>query len=89
MSKTLATSQAVTTRDSKGLKFVSIVEAAYNKAVLSEDEAQCVNDAPGLSEAVRGFLDAHRTPRSWREQDGVIYFSVTSDGTTGPHVNGK
>jgi hypothetical protein len=22
--------------------------------------------------------------RSWREEDGVIYFSVTSDGTTGP-----
>lgn len=22
-------------------------------------------------------------PRSWREEDGVIYFSVTSDGTTG------
>lgn len=22
--------------------------------------------------------------RKWREQDGVIYFSVTSDGTTGP-----
>ena len=22
--------------------------------------------------------------RAWREQDGVIYFSVTSDGTTGP-----
>jgi hypothetical protein len=28
----------------------------------------------------------YRTPaptRSWREEDGVIYFSVTSDGTTG------
>lgn len=26
---------------------------------------------------------ASNTPRVWREQDGVIYFSVTSDGTTG------
>lgn len=60
MPKTLAPSQAVTTRDSKGLKFVSVVEAAYNKAGLSEDEAQRVNDAPGLPDAVRCFIDAHR-----------------------------
>lgn len=38
MSTTLAP-RTVTARDPKGLKFVSIVEAAYNKAGLSEDEA--------------------------------------------------
>lgn len=51
---------SVTTRDSKGLKFVSIVEAAYNKAGLSEDEAQHVNDAPGLSELVSNFVNKNR-----------------------------
>ena len=37
MKKTLAPS--VTTRDPKGLKFISIVEAAYNKAGLTMEEA--------------------------------------------------
>ncbi|MDO8482892.1 MAG: hypothetical protein Q7S86_03685 [bacterium] len=73
----------VTTRDKKGTKFVSIIEAAYNKAGLSEEEAQRVNDAPGLPEVVHGFIDANRMDCIWREQNGVIYFSVTSDGTTG------
>ncbi len=35
MSQTLAPSK-VTGRDPKGLKFMSVVEAAYNKAGLSE-----------------------------------------------------
>ncbi len=38
----------------------------------------------GMSKRFLGgeFLDSEPT-RSWYEQDGVIYFSVTSDGTTG------
>ena len=39
------------------------------------------------SEAVRlvnsGEWVVSKSTRSWREEDGVIYFSVTSDGTTG------
>ena len=55
MSKTLAPS-IVTVRDSKGLKFISVVEASYNKAGMSEDEAQRVNDTPGLSDVVASFI---------------------------------
>jgi len=33
---------------------------------------------------LRGELTVSEPIRSWREQDGVIYLSVTSDGTTGP-----
>ena len=33
---------------------------------------------------LRGELTVSEPTRSWREQDGVIYLSVTSDGTTGP-----
>ncbi len=58
MSKALAPS--VTTRDPKGLKFISIVEAAYNKASLCEEEAQRVNEAPGLAEHIDGFIAEHR-----------------------------
>ncbi|MHB1118017.1 MAG: hypothetical protein ACYCZ7_00590 [Minisyncoccota bacterium] len=32
---------------------------------------------------LRGELSVSEPIRSWREEDGVIYFSVTSDGTTG------
>ena len=33
---------------------------------------------------LRGELEVSEPTRAWREQDGVIYFSVTSDGKTGP-----
>ncbi len=32
---------------------------------------------------LRGELSVSEPTRNWREEDGVIYFSVTSDGTTG------
>ena len=37
----------------------------------------------GVKRFLRGELQVCRPTRSWREEDGVIYFSVTSDGTTG------
>lgn len=36
-----------------------------------------------LQRAVEGRFNESPPPRSWREENGVIYFSVTSDGTTG------
>ncbi len=33
---------------------------------------------------LRGELTVSEPTPNWREEDGVIYFSVTSDGTTGP-----
>lgn len=37
----------------------------------------------GPERFLRGELTVSEPTRSWREQDGVIYFSVTSKGTTG------
>ena len=37
----------------------------------------------GPEKFLRGEITVSEPNRSWREQDGVIYFSVTSDGTTG------
>jgi hypothetical protein len=59
----------VTTRDPKGLKFVSIVEAAYNKAGLSEEEAQRVNDTPGLSELVGSFIAENRRNNRYANEE--------------------
>ena len=43
----MTTSQLITSRDPKGLQFVSIVEATYNKAGLSEEQAQLLNERGG------------------------------------------
>lgn len=37
----------------------------------------------GVQRFLRGEVTISGPERAWREQDGVIYFSVTSDGTTG------
>lgn len=37
----------------------------------------------GPDRFLRGEITVSESTRNWREQDGVIYFSVTSDGTTG------
>ena len=66
---TLAPSNTVTTRDPKGLKFVSIVEAAFNKAKLSEEEAQRVNDTPGLSELVDNFIAENRVGNQFADEE--------------------
>lgn len=67
MSKALAPS--VTTRDPKGLKFVSVVEDAYNKAWLSDEEAQNVNDTPGLAELVGNFIAENRQSNRFRDEE--------------------
>ena len=38
----------------------------------------------GVAKLLRGELTVSEPTRRWREEDGVIYLSVTSDGTTGP-----
>ncbi len=37
----------------------------------------------GVSRFLRGELSISGPARAWREENGVIYFSVTSDGTSG------
>jgi hypothetical protein len=66
---TLAPSKSVTVRDPKGLKFVSIVEAAYNKAGLSEEEAQRVNETSGLSDLIGTFIAEHRVTNEYANEE--------------------
>ncbi|MEK7478171.1 MAG: hypothetical protein AAB645_02270 [Patescibacteria group bacterium] len=77
--KTLAPS--VTTRDPKGLKFISVIEAAYNKADLSEEEAQHVNDTPGLPELVRSFIDEHRLTDQFKDEERESSYGYLSGYT--------
>jgi hypothetical protein len=74
--------QTVTTRDPKGLKFLSIVEAAFNKAGLSEKEAQRVNDTPGLAELVAEFITKNRVTDQFKNEE------VSTDYTYPPEYKG-
>lgn len=49
------------------------VEAVVNK----------LGGMEGVQKLLRGEITVSEPPRAWCEQDGVIYFSVTSDGTEG------
>ncbi len=58
----------------------------YGELNLGQVEA-IVNKLGGMEGALkflRGELTISTPTREWREEDGVVYFSVTSDGTTGP-----
>lgn len=76
MSKTLAPS--VTTRDPKGLKFMSIVEDAYNKAKLSDSEAQRVNDTAGLADLVANFIAENRHTDEFRNEEVASKYGYLS-----------
>lgn len=69
MKTSLAPSRIVTARDPKGRKFMSIVEAAYDKAGLSEDEAQRVNDTPGLADLIGKFIADNRLTDKYKDEE--------------------
>ena len=79
MAKTLAPSDTVTVRDSKGRKLVSIVEAAYDKARLSQEEAQRVNDTPGLSDLVASFIAENRCGDKFKDEEVKSAYTYPSE----------
>ncbi|MFA6227493.1 MAG: hypothetical protein WC631_03405 [Candidatus Paceibacterota bacterium] len=66
--KTLAPS-VVTDRDPKGMKFMAICAAAYNRAGLSQEEAQRVNETPGLSGLVDRYIAENRVPNEFKGEE--------------------
>lgn len=82
MKKSLAPSVApVTTRDPKGQKFISIVDAAYNKAGLSGEEAQNVNDTSGLSALISKFIADSRSPKLYADEEVASSYGYLSGYT--------
>lgn len=65
--KTLAPS--VTNRDPKGRKFMSVVAAQYDKAGLSEDEAQNVNNTSGLAAVIADFISKSRNSKRFADEE--------------------
>lgn len=69
MKSTLAPSVTVTNRDHKGRKFMDIVAAAYDKAQLSEAEAQRVNNTPGLADLITEFIMNNRIREEFKDEE--------------------
>ena len=69
---------SITHRDPKGRKFASLVETAYDKADLSEKEAQRVNDTPGLSDMITQFIDENRTTDKYKDEEVSSNFGYLS-----------
>ena len=68
----------VTTRHKKGFIFISIVKTAYNKAGLSEDEAQRVNDTPGLADLVDSFIASSRLSNRFANEEVASRYGYLS-----------
>lgn len=75
--KTLAPSAVVVTdRDPKGIKFMSVAAAAFNKARLldgeegtPEGEAQRVNEAQGLADLITNYIEEHRYLNLYEDEE--------------------
>lgn len=53
----------------KGSKFMTIVGTAYDKARLSEDEAQRVNEASGLADLIAAFIEENRFTNKYEDEE--------------------
>ncbi len=82
MPKTLAPSNVVTNRDPKGSKFMAIVAAAYDKTGMSEEEAQRVNDTPGLADLVSQFIAENRLTDKYKNEEVLSTYGYLSGYTT-------
>lgn len=54
------------------------------RQLLSCEKVTVAFDSPNKEAVIKAAIPTAEPTRSWREEDGVIYFSVTSDGRTGP-----
>lgn len=61
--------------------------AGQLNAIVKLLKKQAGEDGP--ERFLRGEIAVSESPRSWREENGVIYFSVTSDGATGEQWIGR
>ncbi|MEY3783947.1 MAG: hypothetical protein RLZZ230_269 [Candidatus Parcubacteria bacterium] len=63
-------------REDNEYRRLIVIQGKINNLVMSGDQ-----DPKHLADVLQNILD---TSARWKEKDNVIYFSVTSDGTTGP-----
>jgi hypothetical protein len=69
MTNALAPSRIVNHLDPKFRKPLSILEAQWDKAALSEEEAQRVNEASGLADLIVGFIAKNRASNQFANEE--------------------
>jgi hypothetical protein len=69
MTNSLAPSRIVNHLDPKFRKPLSILEAQWDKAALSEEEAQRVNEASGLADLIAGFIAKNRASNQFANEE--------------------
>ena len=85
MSTTLAPSK-VTDRDPKGVKFISICAAAYNKACLTDPEAQRVGEAAGLSDLIDNFIAENRNTNRYKDEEVRVVYGYPKEYKGPKHI---
>ena len=74
----------ITSREQKGLQLGQLVLSTMNKAKLNQERAQrLIDNGEKFQEGIVKLIN-ELSALDWTEKDGVICFSITSDGTTGP-----
>ena len=83
----------ITSRAPKGLQIANLFDAALNKAKLNDERAQRLIENGGkFQEGLTQLMNELSAPEpvaKWTEKDGVIYLTVTSDGTSGEKWIGR
>ncbi len=74
---------SVTSRNTKGRKFMDIVGAAYDKEELSDEEAQRVNEFPGLADLISKFIADNRRSNKFKDEE-VMSSRIYPNGYAGP-----
>jgi hypothetical protein len=74
--KTSLTTSTVTSRDPKGLKFMQNCEAAYNKAGLNENRAQCLNENPEFTKGLAVLIGKCSQTDNRFELTGIFEITV-------------
>jgi hypothetical protein len=75
---TLVPSKSVTAIDKKGRKFMTIVSTAYDNAELSDEEAQRINDTPGLADLINGFIAENRLTDKYKDEEVASNYAYLS-----------
>lgn len=84
------TTMSITLSQSKQIKRLAedALDRAFAENVLDKDGFQCLIENGGeFQDGIMASLQRFAAPepaRAWTEENGVISFDVTSDGTTGP-----
>jgi hypothetical protein len=69
----------------KGRKCFGILETVYDNANMTEEEAQRVNEAPGLADLFGRFIAENRLPKLYADEECKSGYTYPYDGPVCQH----